>query len=54
MSKKVRILSSNLGESNKVSLSDLAFGDRDYGNIVENSFIELNEKEKLILENMMN
>ena len=45
--KKVNMLSRNLGESKKVSLSNLAFGDLNYGLVTQNSFVEINEKREI-------
>ena len=44
--KKVKMISSKFG-TNKVSLSDLAYGELDYGMSVDNSFIELQEKREI-------
>ena len=44
--KKVNMLSSKFG-TNKVSLSDLAYGELDYGLVTQNSFVEINEKRKI-------
>ena len=44
--KKVKMIGSKFG-TNKVSLSDLAYGELDYGLGVENSFIELCEKREI-------
>lgn len=44
--KKVNMLSSKFG-TNKVSLSNLAFGDLNYGLVTQNSFVEINEKRKI-------
>ena len=44
--KKVNMLSSKFG-TNKVSLSNLAFGDLNYGLVTQNSFVEINEKREI-------
>ena len=45
--KKVRMYSSKFGSPNKVSLSDLAFGELDYGLGVENSFVNIHEQREI-------
>jgi len=42
--KTVKMYPRPFGSPNKVSLSDLAFGELDYGLQVENSFVEIHEK----------
>ena len=42
--KKVKMYSSKFGSPNKVSLSDLAFGELDYGLGVEHSFVNIHEQ----------